>query len=127
MIRGAGRSSVQQALRWAPSWVWCVRFACARSGFEEAIDDGFDFCYSLHPNDLVRITLKKETHLGYYASCNRSTGAINLWAHDRNRRVGKEGFIEGIGVKTAVAVEKYHVDTLGNIYPAPPEKRGGLA
>jgi len=91
------------------------------------IDDDFDFCYSLHPNDLVRITLKKETHLGYYASCNRSTGAINLWAHDRNRRVGKEGFIEGIGVKTAVAVEKYHVDTLGNIYPAPPEKRGGLA
>lgn len=91
------------------------------------IDDGFDFCFSLHPNDLVRVTLKKETHLGYYASCNRSTGAINLWAHDRNRRVGKEGFIEGIGVKTAIAVEKFHVGTLGNIYPALPEKRGGLA
>lgn len=72
-------------------------------------------------------TRKRMEEKGYYASCNRSTGAINLWAHDRNRRVGKEGFIEGIGVKTAVAVEKFHVDTLGNVYPAPPEKRGGLA
>jgi CRISPR-associated endonuclease Csn1 len=87
----------------------------------------FDFCFSLYPNDLVRITLKKEKHWGYYASCNRSTGAVNLWAHDRNQKIGKQGFIEGIGVKTAVAVEKFHVDVLGNIYPAPPEKRCGLA
>jgi len=71
--------------------------------------------------------LKKETHLGYYASCNRSTGAINLWAHDRNKRIGNDGFIEGIGVKTAVAVEKFHVCTLGNIYSSPPEVRRGLA
>ncbi len=91
------------------------------------IDDGFDFCFSLHPNDLVRVTLKRETHLGYYASCNRSTGAISLWVHDRNKRFGKDGFIEGIGVKTAVAVDKFHVCTLGNIYSAPPEVRGGLA
>jgi len=91
------------------------------------IDDSFDWCFSLYPNDLLRIKLKKESYEGYYSSCNRSTGAVNLWAHDRNVNVGKDGFIESIGVKTAVSIEKLHVDTLGNIYPAPPEKRRGLA
>lgn len=91
------------------------------------VDESFAFCFSLHPNDLVRVTLKKELHLGYYSSCNRSTGAINLWSHDRNKRVGKDGLFESIGVKTAVAVEKFHIDVLGNLYPAPPEKRRDLA
>ncbi|NWG29979.1 MAG: type II CRISPR RNA-guided endonuclease Cas9 [Rhodocyclaceae bacterium] len=91
------------------------------------IDDNFDFCFSIYPNDLLRITLKKEKHLGYFASCNRSTGAFNLWSHDRNRSTGKDGLIESIGVKTAVALEKFHVDVLGNLYPAPPEVRRGLA
>jgi len=91
------------------------------------IDDSFGFCFSLHPNDLVKVSLKKEAHLGYYASCNRSTGAINLWAHDRNQRVGKGGMIESIGVKTALNIERFHVDVLGNLYPAPPEKRRDLA
>ena len=90
------------------------------------IDGNFDFCFSLYPNDLVRITMKQQILMGYYAGCDRSTGNMGLWAHDRNQQVGKDGFIR-TGVKTAVAVEKYHVDTLGNIYPAPPEKRGGLA
>lgn len=90
-------------------------------------EQNFTFYFSLHPNDLVRITQKKEIHLGYYAGCNRATGAISLWAHDRANQVGKNGFIDGIGVKTAVAVEKFHVDVLGNIYPAPKEERRGLA
>lgn len=92
-----------------------------------SIDDSFAFCFSLHPNDLVRVTLKKESQLGYFASCDRSTGAISLWAHDRNQLVGKDGLIRGIGVKTATSVEKFHVDVLGNLYPAPPEKRRDLA
>ena len=87
------------------------------------IDDSFEFLFSLYPNDLVRVKLKKEFHLGYYAGCDRSTGCINLWAHDRNQQVGKDGLIRGIGVKTAIAVEKYNVDVLGNCYPAPPEIR----
>jgi CRISPR-associated endonuclease Csn1 len=92
------------------------------------IDDGFDFQFSLHPNDFIRVTQKnKAPILGYYASCHRGTGNLNLWAHDRSQKVGKEGQIEGIGVKTAVALEKFHVDTLGNVYPAPPETRRGLA
>ena len=91
------------------------------------IDDTFEFRFSLYPNDLVRIKLKNDAPLGYYAGCDRSTGAVSLWAHDRNQQVGKDGLIRGIGAKTALAVEKFHVDVLGNIHPAKPEKRRGLA
>ncbi|MEI7843811.1 MAG: hypothetical protein WCI39_12365 [Gallionellaceae bacterium] len=91
------------------------------------IDESFAFYFSLYPNDLVQVTLKKETRLGYYASTHRGTGCINLWAHDRNLNVGKDGSIEGIGVKTALGIEKFNVDVLGNRYPAPPEKRRDLA
>lgn len=91
------------------------------------IDQSFEWCFSLYPNDLVDIHLRKERFRGYYAGCDRSTGAFSLWTHDRNIAIGKDGLIRGIGVKTAVKVEKLHVDILGRIYPAPPEKRRGLA
>jgi CRISPR-associated endonuclease Csn1 len=92
------------------------------------MDDEYDFLYSLHPNDLVRVLQKKKQPLiGYFSSCHRGTGNINLWAPDRNTKIGKDGMIEGIGVKTALSLEKFHVDTLGNIYPAPPETRRDLA
>ncbi len=91
------------------------------------IDEQYDFIFAVFPNDLLRVRLKKETHFGYFAGCNRSTGAINLWSHDRNLHVGKKGMVESIGVKTAIALEKFHVDVLGNIFPAPQEKRCGLA
>jgi CRISPR-associated endonuclease Csn1 len=92
------------------------------------IDDSFGFCFSLHPNDLVQVQQKgKAAILGYYSSCHRGTGNINLWAHDRNLQVGKDGMVEGIGVKTALSIEKFNVDVLGNRYPAPPEKRRDLA
>lgn len=89
--------------------------------------DDREFLFSLYPRDLTRITLKKEVHLGYYAGCDRSTGALSIWTHDRSNSIGKDGLIRGIGVKTAVKVEKLHVDTLGRIYPAHPETRLGLA
>jgi CRISPR-associated endonuclease Csn1 len=91
------------------------------------IDDSFKFCFSLYPNDLTKISLKKESHIGYFAGCDRSTGAISLWAHDRSILVGKDGLIRGIGAKTALNIEKYHVDLIGNVYPAPSEKRHDLA
>jgi CRISPR-associated endonuclease Csn1 len=46
------------------------------------IDDGFEFTFSVYPNDLLKIILRKEVHLGYFTGCNRSTGAFNLWSHD---------------------------------------------
>ncbi len=92
------------------------------------IDESFNWCFSLYPNDLTRVRLNgKSPILGYYAGCDRSTGTVHLWAHDRNSAVGKDGLIRSIGLKTALAVEKLHVDALGNIYPTKPEPRRGLA
>lgn len=91
------------------------------------VDDSFGWCFSIYPNDLVWVKLKTEAYLGYYAGCNRSTAAINLWSHDRNRTIGKDGMVQSIGVKTALSLEKFHVGTLGNIHPAKPEPRRGLA
>jgi CRISPR-associated endonuclease Csn1 len=92
------------------------------------IDETFDFCFSLHPCDLIRISQKGKTSLvGYYAGCNRATGSIDVWAHDRNQSIGKDGLIQSIGVKMALALEKFDVDVLGNIYPVKPALRNGLA
>lgn len=88
----------------------------------------FDFCFALYPSDLLRITQKnKPPIIGYYGSCHRGTGNLNIWLHDRNTAITKDGALEGLGVKTATALEKLHIDVLGNIYPALPEKRRGLA
>lgn len=92
------------------------------------IDESYQFCFSLYPNDLVRISQKgKEQIIGYYSGSDRATGNLTLWAHDRNLQVGKDGLIRGVGVKTALSIEKFNVDVLGNRYPAPPEKSRDLA
>lgn len=91
------------------------------------MDESFAFLFSVYPNDLIAISLKKEQYLGYYAGMDRSTGAVNLWIHDHASAVGKGGLIRGIGVKTALSLKKFNVDVLGRIYPAPPEVRRGLA
>lgn len=91
------------------------------------IDDGFEFLFAMYPNDLIRIRQNQLTFVGYYAGCDRGSGNVHLWAHDRDQRIGKDGLIRGIGVKTSIAVEKFHVDVLGNIYPAPKEERRDLA
>ena len=92
------------------------------------VDENFVFCFSLYPNDFVKVSQKgKEPIFGYYSSCHRAIGAINLWAHDRNKSVGKEGMVESIGVKTSLSFEKFNVDILGNIYPVLKEERRGLA
>lgn len=98
------------------------------SDWTEMTSDGFEFLFSLYPNDLVKLQQKNKAPItGYYASCHRGTAAINLWAHDRNESVGKGGAIDGIGVKTAVSVEKLNVDVMGNVFPAPRELRRDLA
>lgn len=91
------------------------------------MDDGYSFLFTLYPNDLVKITLRNEVRLGYYLSCDRSNGSLAIWAHDRDLSVGKAGLFKGIGVKLAVNLEKLNVDVLGNVFPAKPESRRGLA
>lgn len=92
------------------------------------IDESFAFLFSLYPNDFVKVQQKGKSPIaGYFASAHRGTGNINLWLHDRNTSSHKVGAVEGIGVKTALTLEKLNVDVLGHIYPAPPEVRRGLA
>jgi CRISPR-associated endonuclease Csn1 len=91
------------------------------------MDDNYRFMFSLHPNDWVRILLKGDLPFdGYFAGLDRSTGAISLWAHDRNQAVGKDGLMRGIGIKTALTVEKFHVDFLGRLYKVHQEERKQL-
>ena len=89
---------------------------------------GYRFLFSLHANDWVQVSLKGENlpRVGYFSGLDRSTGAISLWAHDRNQAVGKDGLIRGIGIKTALSVEKFHVDLLGSLYPVRHEVRQPL-
>lgn len=92
------------------------------------MDDGFDFMFSLYGNDLIELTQKgKPIIRGYFASCHRGTGGINIWAHDRNSLIGKAGAFEAVGVKMALSFSKLNVDVLGNIFPAPSEPRRDLA
>ena len=92
------------------------------------IDDSFTFCFCLCPNDFVRVQQNGKPKIeGYFAGCDRSTGNLSFWSHDRSETVGKDGLIRSIGVKTARSFEKFDVDVLGNIYLAKSEERRGLA
>ncbi|MCW1966618.1 MAG: type II CRISPR RNA-guided endonuclease Cas9 [Anaerolineae bacterium] len=88
------------------------------------INDSYRFLFSLYKNDWVVLRYKTgEVREGYYAGFNRATAAIDLWAHDRNQAVGRQGKIESCGIKTAQGFEKHHVDMLGGLHPALPEAR----
>lgn len=91
------------------------------------MDESYQFIFSLNPNDWVRAVFRdggvKE---GYFAGLDRATAAISIWAHDRNPSIGREGLMRGIGIKTALSVEKYHVDMLGNLYRVKQEIRQPL-
>ncbi len=86
-----------------------------------------DFLFSLCRNDYVRIVTKKETIEGYYAGTHRGTGNINVKTHDNDPSFGKAGVKEGIGVKTALAFEKYSVNIFGDKRRIEKEQRRGLA
>ncbi|NBI12052.1 type II CRISPR RNA-guided endonuclease Cas9 [[Haemophilus] felis] len=90
----------------------------------EEMDEKSIFKFSLFPNDLIKLTTKKEVFFGYYAGLNRHTGGINIKVHDMENTKGKRGVYEGLGVKVAISFEKYQVDELGkNIRPCKPSKR----
>ncbi|MBI3903201.1 MAG: type II CRISPR RNA-guided endonuclease Cas9 [Nitrosomonadales bacterium] len=101
---------------------------------ETKIDNSFDFRFALHPNDLAKVTLKgKGSILGYFRGYGGPPNPYNitLSIHDRNKngheRANDKGEIPSIGIKTALNVEKFNVDVLGNVYPAPAETRRDLA
>ena len=87
------------------------------------IDESYQFLFNLFSNDLIKITLKKETWFGYFIGLHRGTGAVNILAHDRSMYFGKDGMKGGIGIKTALTLEKYRVNVLGDVYPVRKEKK----
>lgn len=87
------------------------------------MDESFQFLFSLYPNDWVRVKLKDGIKEGYFSGLDRSTACISFWTHDRNQQIGKDGQWRSVGIKTAIAVEKCHVDLLGRLHTARYEQR----
>jgi CRISPR-associated endonuclease Csn1 len=82
-----------------------------------------EFLFSLTKHEFVRVTLNGETHYGYFVMYERD-GRLTLRAQDQPKP-DKSYFRKS--VTEASLIEKFHVDVLGNLYPAPPEKRRDLA
>lgn len=88
------------------------------------IDESFRFKFVLYANDLIKLTAKKNEFLGYFASLNRATGAIDIRTHDTDSTKGKNGIFQSVGVKTALSFQKYQIDKLGKeIRPCRLKKR----
>ena len=90
------------------------------------MDESYQFLWSLHQNDWVRVK-KGEVREGYFSGLDISTGAISIWAHDRDPRRTKNGQWTGVGIKTARSFQKFHVDFLGGLHLAKPEQRQPLS
>lgn len=96
------------------------------------MDDSFTFSFSLFPNDLIRLKNRDSEFFGYFAGVGITTASLSIKSHDNNSTVanGKawQGTWVNLGVKMGIqCFEKFDVDVLGNIYPAKPEARRGLA
>lgn len=87
------------------------------------MDETYQFLFSLHPNDWMTVKLKDETKEGYFSGLDRANGTVSLWIHDKNQSIGSTGQWRGIGIKTALTVEKYHVDFLGRLHRVHHEER----
>lgn len=92
------------------------------------MDETYHFKFSLCSNDVVYLKRKKDEYIGYFVGLNVSSASITIRSHDRNSQLGKKGEWEGLGVIRGIEkFEKFHVDLLGNCYPAKKEKRRGMA
>jgi CRISPR-associated endonuclease Csn1 len=86
------------------------------------IDDTFDFVYSLHSYELVKIVDSKGIdRFGYYSKCNRSTGAIDITCPNTSK------VIPSIGMRTIKSIQKFEVGILGDYHPVSKETRRGMA
>lgn len=94
----------------------------------EGMSEAFEFKFSLHPNDFVRLKQRGNEFSGYFAGIDIASANISINSHDRNVTLGKEGQWRGLGVKLGIeAFDKFYVDVLGRRYPAKLEARHGLA
>ena len=97
----------------------------AKEYFSEisAPNRGAKYCFTLHKNDFLRICLGKESVAGYFVMFE-SDGRMTLRGHDQPQP-DKKFFRRSVA--GADSITKFHVDVLGNTYPAKPETRGDLA
>lgn len=91
------------------------------------MDETYQFLFSLCPGDWLRIVLKdKPAREGYFGGLDRATASLHIWLHDRNASLVKDGLLRSNGIKTALKVEKCHVDLLGRLFLAKAETRKPL-
>lgn len=110
--------------------------ACRAGGQEWKPMNDDDFIFSLYPNDLIKVTSKKDIKLTvtnkgsslqkeifrnnemfYFCGADISTASIKIESHDGAY------FVRGLGIKSLLSLEKYTVDVLGNYHKVVKEKR----
>jgi CRISPR-associated endonuclease Csn1 len=93
-----------------------------------SMDETFEFVFSLFANDLVRLATAKGTFFGYFDGMDVASANVTIRSPASESHLGKDGRWRGLGVKIGVkSFEKFHVDVLGNYFPARNEARHGLA
>ncbi len=102
------------------------------------MDENYEFCFCLYPNDLVEIQSSKmqKPVLGLYKSSNASKASIsmehlshymlnedelNFYKNEENKFI-----IESLGVKTLKVFRKKTISVLGEVKDAPKCKREGV-
>lgn len=73
------------------------------------MDNTYTYLFTLYPNDLVRVELKKKHYFGYYKGADRNTGTLTI------EEPARRGTKDRPGVKQALIFEKYNVDYLGRV------------
>lgn len=87
------------------------------------MDDSFAFHLSLYPNDLLHLKIDGESILGYFGGININDAGLKYFPHDQR----SADSLKKRGISGAELFTKFHVDILGNRYPAAPETRRDLA
>lgn len=100
--------------------------ACKEERDWPQIDDSFSFRFSLFARSYVEVEKPSgEVLAGYFQGVNRATGAIALF-NDRDfrtRRDDRGRSLNGIGVKTVLAIRKFQVDRFGRRFEVGSEPR----
>lgn len=82
------------------------------------LDESYDFLFSLYKNDLVKLIFKNDIEIfGYFNSLDSSIANIRIENHLNHNVVDRKG------IMSAIRVEKWCVDVLGNLSRVKKEKR----
>jgi CRISPR-associated endonuclease Csn1 len=88
------------------------------------VDESFIFCFSVYPNDLLKIVGEAgDVTFGYYVKYNISSAGYSFIGHADTSRKDIDLISKSIG--NAKIVEKYQVDVLGNYTKVKKEVRLG--